>query len=75
MLSRYDLLAGLIAFPHEELHHLLDVGMHEINAQHLAGVGSHADDDIYAANTIKDKETAVVTTNSEPSDAILHTSS
>ena len=32
-----------------------------MNAQHLAGVGPHADDDIHVANAIDDKKTAVVT--------------
>jgi len=46
--------AFLIAFAREELHQLpLDVGSHQINAEHLAGVGSHADDKIpYRPNPI-----------------------
>jgi hypothetical protein len=41
-------------FSHEELHHLLDVGLDQLNAEHLAGVGSHADDEIRYVSTIDD---------------------
>lgn len=67
--------AFLILFPREELHHLLDVGTHQVNAEHLAGVSPHPEDDICPANPIDDEETSVVASNREPSDAILHRSS
>ena len=40
---------------------LLNVVIHQRSAQHLAGMGSHADDKIRPTNAIDDKKTAVVT--------------
>jgi hypothetical protein len=42
------------------------LGFHQVNAQHLAGVGSHADDDIHAADAIEDEKTTVVASDREP---------
>jgi len=39
-------------FSGNELHHLLDVPIHQIDAEHLTGMGSDANDEIYAADTI-----------------------
>jgi hypothetical protein len=49
-MSLYDLPIDLIVFPRKELDHLLDVGIQEINALHLAGGGPHADTEIHPAN-------------------------
>ena len=57
---------GLLVFPGKELHELLDVRIHQINAHHLASVGPHADDKIYPGNTIDNQETTVVASDREP---------
>ena len=64
---------GLIVFPVKKLHQLLDIGIRQVNAQNLASVGPHADDEIYRADTVDNKETTVVTSNRESSGAICHT--
>ena len=74
-ISPYDLTIGLIVFAAQELHELLDVGVDQINAQHLASVGPHADDDIQVADTIDNKEATVVASNRQPLGAIFHISS
>jgi hypothetical protein len=74
-ISPYDLTIGLIVFPAQELHELLDVDIHQINAQHLPSVGPHADNEIRPANTIENQKAAVVTSDREPLGAILHISS
>jgi hypothetical protein len=58
--------AFLIAFSREELHHLLDVELHQVNAQHLTRVRPHADDDIDAADAIDDEKTTVVAAKRNP---------
>ena len=60
------MLIGLIGFSAQELHELLNVGVHQINAHHLASVGPHADDKIYPGNTIDNQETTVVASDREP---------
>ena len=57
---------GLIVFSGKELHELHDVGVHQVNAQHIAPVGPHADDDIHAANPVDNQKTTVVASNREP---------
>jgi hypothetical protein len=37
-----------------------------MNAQHLAGMGSNADDKIHPANATDDRKTAIVTPRREP---------
>src|SRR5262249_1406617 len=39
------------------LNQLLDVDIREVNAQHLASVGSQADDELHPADTVDNKET------------------
>ena len=63
---------GLIASPGEELHHLLDVVIHQINAENLTGVGSHAHDEIHAVDPINNQKTAVMTTDDEAPGAVFH---
>ena len=48
-----------------ELHQLFDVVI-RMNAQHLAGMGSNADDKIHPANATDDRKTAIVTPRREP---------
>ena len=69
----YGLSAGLIVFPNQEFHQLLDIGIHQVNAQHVAGLGPHPHDEIFRADTVDNQETAVVASNRERSGAILHT--
>ena len=64
---------GLIVFPVKKLHQLLDIGIRQVNAQNLASVGPHADNEIRPTNRVDNEETTVVTSNREPSGAILHT--
>jgi hypothetical protein len=51
---------SLILLSGNELDHLLDVAIYQVNAQHLAGVGPHPDDEIYAGDTINNQIAAVV---------------
>ena len=53
-------------FSGKELHELLDIGVHQINAQHLASVRPHTDDEIPAADTVDNKEITIVASNREP---------
>ena len=69
----YSLPVGLIAFPVKELDQLRDIGIHQVNAQHVAGLGPHPHDEIFRADTVDNQETAVVASNRERSGAILHT--
>jgi hypothetical protein len=50
---------------------LLDVDIREVNAQHLASVGPHTNDDIHIADTIDKQEATVLAPNREPLGAIF----
>ena len=39
--------------------------IHQVDAQQLAGVGSHADDELYALDTIENQIAAVVAANGQ----------
>ena len=47
------LAEGLIVFSGQKLHDFLDVSMDQIDTEHLAGVGSHANYKIHFADTIE----------------------
>ena len=64
--------AGLIAFPREKLHELLDIVVPQIDTQNLASVGPDPEYVIRHIDTIDDEQGTILPTNDEPPRLIFH---